>query len=126
MAFYQLVAEQEINASIDEVWDFISSPENLKRITPPYMGFDITSNQIQKKMHPGMIITYKVSPLLGMKMNWMTEITHVEDKKFFVDEQRMGPYVMWHHQHHIEERNGKMGWDTHEKFRSMIVTARHQ
>lgn len=102
MPFYQFTTNQKIPASIDDVWDFISSPENLKIITPSYMGFEIT-NQIQNKMYAGMIISYKVSPLLGIKMNWLTEITHVEDKKYFVDEQRVGPYKLWHHQHRLEQ-----------------------
>ncbi|MEO8932895.1 MAG: SRPBCC family protein [Xanthomarina sp.] len=102
MAFYQLIKEQKINCSIDEIWDFISSPSNLKVITPEYMGFDITSENLPKKMYPGMIISYKVSPLFGIKTTWVTEITHIEDKKYFVDEQRVGPYAIWHHQHIIE------------------------
>jgi ligand-binding SRPBCC domain-containing protein len=106
MAFYQKISEQKIKASIDEVWDFISSPANLKEITPKYMGFDITSADTPEKMYPGMIISYKVSPVAGIKTNWVTEITHVVDKKFFVDEQRIGPYKMWHHQHHLREENG--------------------
>lgn len=105
MAFYQLKAEQQIPASVDEVWQFISAPENLKKITPSYMGFDITSGGDMSKMYPGMIISYKVSPVLGIKMTWVTEITHVEDKVFFVDEQRVGPYKLWHHQHLLEENN---------------------
>jgi ligand-binding SRPBCC domain-containing protein len=101
MAAFQFIRNQKINATIDELWDFISSPGNLKEITPDYMGFDITSKKLPTKMYPGMIITYKVSPLLGIKMDWVTEITHVREKEFFVDEQRLGPYVMWHHQHHL-------------------------
>lgn len=101
MGFYQLQKEQKVNASIDEVWDFISSPHNLKVITPEYMGFDIISENLPEKMHPGMIISYKVSPVLGIKTLWVTEITHIKDKEFFVDEQRVGPYAIWHHQHHI-------------------------
>ena len=95
-----------MNCSLDEIWDFISSPNNLKEITPDEMGFTVTSKDIPEKMYPGLIITYKVSPLLGIKMNWMTEITQVEDKSFFVDEQRVGPYKMWHHQHFVEEIKG--------------------
>ncbi len=101
MAFYQLEHEQKIPASIDEVWKFISNPNNLKEITPKHMGFKVTSKQNSSVMYPGMIITYKVSPLLGIEMDWMTEITHVVDREYFVDEQRIGPYVMWHHQHRI-------------------------
>ncbi|MBD8489602.1 SRPBCC family protein [Echinicola sp. CAU 1574] len=101
MAHYQLFTEQKIPASVDEVWEFISSPANLKEITPDHMGFDITSKNLPQKMHPGMIISYKVSPLLGIKMTWVTEITQVQEKEFFVDEQRIGPYAMWHHQHRL-------------------------
>ena len=102
MAFYQFIEEQKIPASIDDVWEFISSPGNLKEITPDYMGFDITSKDLPEKMYQGMIISYKVSPLLGLKTTWVTEITHVRDKEYFVDEQRVGPYKIWHHQHIIE------------------------
>jgi ligand-binding SRPBCC domain-containing protein len=106
MAIYQLFTEQKIPASIDEVWDFISSPQNLKRITPDYMGFDITSKHLPEKMYQGMIISYIVSPILGIRTPWVTEITHVKDKEFFVDEQRVGPYAMWHHEHRIEPIEG--------------------
>lgn len=102
MAFYQFNKQQKINCSIDEIWEFISSPGNLKEITPDYMGFDIMTNNLPEKMYPGMIISYKVSPLLGIKMTWVTEITQVVEKKYFVDEQRVGPYSIWHHQHIIE------------------------
>lgn len=112
MGFYQFKKTQKINASIDEIWSFIADPKNLKKITPNYMGFDITSEDLPNKMHPGMIISYKVSPILGIKMNWLTEITHVIDKEFFVDEQRVGPYKIWHHQHHIKEiENGVLMTD---------------
>ena len=106
MAFYQIHTTQKIPATLEQVWDFISSPENLKKITPPYMGFDITSGNLPQKMYPGMIISYKVSPVAGIKMNWVTEITQVKEKEFFVDEQRVGPYSMWHHQHRIEPVEG--------------------
>ena len=106
MAFYQFKQEQKVNASLEEVWDFISSPANLKEITPDYMGFDITSEDLPEKMYPGMIITYTVKPILGIKTPWMTEITQVKDKEFFIDEQRVGPYKLWHHQHFIEPIEG--------------------
>jgi len=102
MAFYQFHKKQIVKGSISEVWDFISSPGNLKEITPDYMGFEITSRNLPQKMYPGMIISYTVKPLLGIKMLWVTEITHVEEMRYFVDEQRIGPYSMWHHQHFIE------------------------
>lgn len=106
MGFYQLHKTQKIPVTIDEVWDFISSPANLKKITPEYMGFNITSKLISEKMYPGMIISYKVSPVLGIKMTWVTEITQVKEKEYFVDEQRVGPYSMWHHEHKIEPVEG--------------------
>ena len=106
MAFYQLHKTQKVNCSLDQIWDFISSPRNLKEITPDYMGFDITSKDTPDSMYPGLIITYKVSPLLGIKTNWMTEITQVREKEFFIDEQRIGPYKLWHHQHFVEEIEG--------------------
>lgn len=103
MGFYQFYSEQKVSATIDEIWDFISSPKNLKEITPNYMGFDIMStHQPAEKMYEGMIIGYKVSPLLGIKTTWVTEITHIREKEFFIDEQRIGPYAMWHHQHIIQ------------------------
>ena len=106
MAYYQLIKTQKLPAPISEIWDFISAPDNLKEITPDHMGFIVTSNTGGEKMYPGMIITYKVSPLLGIKLNWITEITHVKDYEYFVDEQRMGPYALWHHQHKIESIEG--------------------
>jgi ligand-binding SRPBCC domain-containing protein len=106
MLLYQLHTTQKVPATMDEVWGFISSPKNLKEITPPYMGFDITSKNLPEKMYPGMIISYKVRPLLGIKMTWVTEITHVKEREFFVDEQRIGPYAIWHHQHRIEPIEG--------------------
>ncbi len=106
MPFYQLIKTQKLPAGIPEIWDFISSPGNLKEITPEHMGFKVTSNNGDTKMYPGMIITYKVSPLLKIKLNWMTEITQVREKEYFVDEQRIGPYKLWHHQHKIEPIEG--------------------
>ena len=106
MAFYQLIKTQKLPVTISEIWSFISAPDNLKEITPAKMGFIVTSNTGEKKMYPGMIITYKVSPLFGIKLNWMTEITQIKENEYFVDEQRIGPYSMWHHQHKIEPIEG--------------------
>lgn len=106
MAFYQFVRKQELCGTIDEVWNFISSPGNLKEITPDDMGFIITSNNGTERMYPGMIITYKVRPAFGFKVNWVTEITHVREYEYFIDEQRFGPYTLWHHQHKIEAIDG--------------------
>lgn len=106
MKIYTQIFKQNVPISIDKAWDFFSSPKNLAKITPEHMGFIITSNYNDEKMYPGMLITYKVSPLLGIQLDWCTEITHVQDHKYFVDEQRFGPYAMWHHQHHFKEIEG--------------------
>lgn len=102
MPLYQIIRTQNIPATVDMVWDFISNPRNLKEITPPFMGFDIISKDLPEHMYQGMIIHYKVRPFLKIKVNWVTEITHIEEKSFFVDEQRLGPYRMWHHEHQIK------------------------
>jgi ligand-binding SRPBCC domain-containing protein len=102
---YQLKKVQVIPASIEEVWDFFSSPENLKKITPPHLGFQVLSTQHGDKMYTGQLIEYTVKPLLGIPLYWMTEITQVEPMKYFVDEQRHGPYSFWQHQHHFKEVN---------------------
>lgn len=102
---YLLEVSQFLKISLSEAWDFFSSPGNLSKITPDHMGFEITSG-IHEKMYTGQIITYKVSPFLGIKTNWVTEITHVAEGRFFVDEQRFGPYRMWHHEHHFEVKGG--------------------
>ena len=104
--YYQLHKEQKLNAKISDVWNFAVSPKNLQRITPDKMGFEITSKNSEEKIYPGMIITYKVSPILNIKMNWVTEITQVEKLKFFIDEQRFGPYKFWHHKHFLKNING--------------------
>jgi len=102
---YQLIDKTVINAPMEEVWDFFSSPHNLRKISPTYMDFTITKGG-EGKMYPGQIIAYRVKPLLGIPMTWVTEITHVREKQFFVDEQRIGPYTMWHHEHHFREVEG--------------------
>ncbi|MGB0892354.1 MAG: SRPBCC family protein, partial [Flavobacteriaceae bacterium] len=99
---YTLTAEQTIDVSLEKAWIFFSSPENLEKITPSHMRFQITS-KVDKKAYKGQIITYKVGILPGVKSNWVTEITQVKNKHFFIDEQRFGPYKMWHHEHWFEE-----------------------
>ena len=98
---YTLEAKQELNISLNLACDYFSSPNNLANITPPKMGFDITS-KVDRKVYQGQIITYKVSPVPFVKTNWVTEITAVKEHEFFIDEQRFGPYSMWHHEHFFE------------------------
>ena len=92
---YSLRTEQFIPISLDEAWEFFSSPANLAKITPEKMEFNIISKHHGATMYPGQIIEYTVKPLLGIPLYWMTEITHVKEKAYFVDEQRFGPYTMW-------------------------------
>jgi ligand-binding SRPBCC domain-containing protein len=102
MKVYTLRTETTLPCSLDEAWDFFSTPLNLNRITPPDMSFEILSDLNGVKMYPGMVIHYKVRPLMNIPLRWTTEITHCVEGKFFVDEQRFGPYAFWHHQHHFE------------------------
>ena len=104
MKLTQLHFEQKINTDLINLWEFISSPKNLSKITPNYMDFNIKS-KVPEQMYEGLIISYTVKPILGIKLNWVTEITHIKDKNYFVDEQRSGPYKMWHHEHILEETN---------------------
>ena len=105
MKIYTLHKKQNLPISVDQAWEFLSSPANLKTITPDYMGFNILSGA-DRPMFPGQIIQYIVTPVLGIKTKWVTEITHVKDKEYFVDEQRFGPYALWHHKHFIKAIDG--------------------
>jgi ligand-binding SRPBCC domain-containing protein len=105
MKVYTLKTVQNLKISLDEAWSFFSDPNNLKKITPNHLGFHIT-NDIPDKMHPGMLITYKLSPIKGFPVTWVTEITQVSEPNYFIDNQRFGPYSMWHHQHFFKEIEG--------------------
>jgi len=99
---YELHREQEIATDLDTAWDFIRSPANLDRITPPEMKFEIVSD-VPEEMYNGLIIEYRIQiPVVG-KQTWLTEIKHVRDRCSFVDEQRVGPYKLWFHYHEITE-----------------------
>jgi ligand-binding SRPBCC domain-containing protein len=112
MGIYRIHEKQLIAATIEDGWDFISNPENLSKITPDNMGFKITTLDLPEKMYPGMMISYRVKPLLGIPVTWVTEITHVQEQQYFVDEQRVGPYALWHHEHFIEStKDGLMMTD---------------
>jgi ligand-binding SRPBCC domain-containing protein len=102
---YNLKTVQFLPISIEKAWDFFSSPTNLSKITPAELKFKILSTDLTK-VYAGQVIEYKVHPVLGIPLYWMTEITHVEHHKYFVDDQRYGPYNMWHHQHHFKAVEG--------------------
>ena len=103
---YELKTEQTFDAPIDEVWEFFSTPRNLEKITPEKLKFQILNN-IADKAYPGQIIAYKISIFPPVQTKWVTEITQVKEKEFFVDEQRYGPYAMWHHEHHFKSEGDK-------------------
>ena len=105
MKIFRLEKSINLPITIEECWEFFSNPNNLKVITTKYMGFDILDLE-NTKMYAGQIIKYNVSPLFGLNMKWVTEITHVKKNKFFVDEQRFGPYKFWHHKHKFEIIDG--------------------
>ncbi len=107
MKLYILTRKQKLNISIHDAWDFFSNPSNLKKITPPYMGFEIKS-VLPEKMYSGMIIEYIIRPLLGIPFKWVTEITHIKENEYFIDEQRIGPYKFWHHFHSFQIIGNKL------------------
>ncbi|MCA1926938.1 MAG: SRPBCC family protein [Calditerrivibrio sp.] len=105
MKLYTLKRVQLLKMDIDRVWEYFSSPYNLEEITPDWLGFNVVT-KIDSRMYAGMIIEYRVSPILNIPFKWVTEITHVREPFYFVDEQRFGPYKFWHHQHIFKEVEG--------------------
>lgn len=102
MRIHQLNVDQKLPIGLDEAWEFFSSPKNLDLITPKDMSFEIISGA-DLKAYAGQVISYKIKPIFNISMNWVTEITQCVDRKYFIDEQRFGPYKFWHHQHHFKE-----------------------
>ena len=105
MKIYTKTSFQKLPITIDQAWNFLSNPQNLAAITPDFMQFEIESGA-DRAIFPGQIIQYTVRPVLGIKIKWVTEITHVLNKQYFVDEQRYGPYALWHHKHFLKEIPG--------------------
>jgi ligand-binding SRPBCC domain-containing protein len=106
MKIYNLKRTQFLPISLGEAWDFFSTPRNLAKITPAEMGFHILYVSGGEKTYAGQIIRYKVQIAPLINVQWVTEITHVSEPYYFVDEQRFGPYALWHHQHHFKEVPG--------------------
>ena len=98
MGIHVLQRRQTVPIPLDECWAFFSNPRNLPQITPPALGFEVLS-ELPDTMHAGLMIQYRVRPLIGVPLRWLTEITHVDPLSYFVDEQRVGPYRVWHHEH---------------------------
>ncbi len=99
MSIHTLYTKQTIRASREEAWQFFSNPRNLAKITPPELGFTLITQELPERIYAGLLIEYRVTPMLKIPVTWLTEITHVREGEHFVDEQRMGPYAIWHHEH---------------------------
>lgn len=107
MKIYTIKQKQFLAVDLQTAWNFFSSPENLAKITPSHLGFHIVYQSGEPgKTYAGQIIRYRLGILPGVSTNWTTEITHVQEPHYFVDEQRFGPYALWHHQHFFKEVAG--------------------
>jgi ligand-binding SRPBCC domain-containing protein len=102
MKLHRIHRKQVIPISMSEAWEFFSNPVNLSKLTPPWLNLKVISD-IPKSMHSGMIISYRITPMASISVLWISEITHVEAPIYFVDEQRLGPFRFWHHQHMFRE-----------------------
>ena len=105
MGLHRFAVTQSLPVSLEDAWRFFADPRNLAVITPPDMGFEISGDP-PAEMYAGLLVTYRVRPIFGLPVTWLTEITHLEERRMFVDEQRRGPYRFWHHQHHFREVEG--------------------
>ena len=108
---YLIDRTQDLPISLEEAWAFFSSPHNLAKITPKNLGFTVLG-EIPETMYEGLFIHYTVSPLAGIPMKWTTEITHIRPMEYFVDEQRVGPYSIWHHEHFLNPSQGAFACET--------------
>ncbi len=103
---YVLKTVLKIPSSIENVWSFFSNPENLRHLTPPSLNLIVNGKPNGTKIYPGQLISYNVRPVLNIPVKWVTEITQVKNHVMFIDEQRKGPYKLWHHEHHFKEIDG--------------------
>ncbi|MGE0589328.1 MAG: hypothetical protein AB7O48_12195 [Cyclobacteriaceae bacterium] len=103
MKIYTFTRKQILPISLEQAWSFFSTPMNLSKITPSSMGFQILYSSGGNRTYAGQLIRYKVTVPPGIRLQWVTEITHVAEPNYFVDEQRFGPYALWHHQHHFKQ-----------------------
>lgn len=106
MKVYNVKHTQFIPADLATVWEFFSTPANLGKITPTKMNFVTLHITGGSKMYAGQLISYKVSPFPFLRVRWTTEIKNVSYQKYFIDEQKLGPFVLWYHQHFFEEKEG--------------------
>jgi ligand-binding SRPBCC domain-containing protein len=106
MPVHTLHRKLQLPTTREKAWAFFSDPGNLSKITPPAMGLQVLTTDLPPKIHAGMMIAYRITPLAGIPMTWLTEITHLREGEYFVDEQRTGPYALWHHEHIFRDAPG--------------------
>ncbi len=105
MRLQKLERVVRLRAELPRVWEFFADPRNLREITPPWLDFRLVS-AAPPRMYPGLLLEYRVRPFPGPAWPWVTEITHVREGEYFVDVQRLGPYRLWHHEHHFRTVGG--------------------
>ncbi len=110
MKVHHLSRSQFIPVSLEEAWPFFSTPRNLEAITPGFLHFRILS-EVPDEIYSGLIISYKIAALLSIPMTWVTEIKHVVPLRQFVDEQRLGPFRFWFHEHRFTPVEGGIVMD---------------
>lgn len=103
---YSVKRSQNIPVSLAVAWNFFSKPENLKKVLPQNIQFNITSPLDSPVIYQGQIIEYDVKSMFGIHFKWVSEITEVETNQFFVDEQKAGLFSVWKHQHYFIEIPG--------------------
>lgn len=105
MKIYTLHKKQKLPITVEQAWAFLCNPANLEKLTPSEMNIKIISG-VDKPMYAGQILQYSVTPLAGLKTEWISEITQYKHQKYFVDVQLYGPYAFWHHKHFVHEIDG--------------------
>ncbi|MEY3882665.1 MAG: hypothetical protein RIQ94_3461 [Pseudomonadota bacterium] len=106
MKIYQLYRQQTLTMTIQDAWSFFSSPYHLNDITPDFFHVTITS-KVPEKIYAGLMISYQMKAVFGIPMSWLSEISHCNEPKRFVYEQRIGPFKFWSHEVCLtEQQNG--------------------
>ena len=110
---HTLWQEQLLNTDVHTLWNFISHPHNLNQITPESLHFEILSQNLPEQIYTGLLLKYRIQiPLIG-KQYWVTEIKTVEPDHQFIDEQRLGPYKFWYHQHTLKQAGNQVLMQDH-------------
>jgi ligand-binding SRPBCC domain-containing protein len=105
MKIYPLYRRQALALTVQEAWDFFSSPYNLNEITPDFFNVTVTS-KVPERIYGGLMISYDMKAVFGISMAWLSEISHCDEPKRFVYEQRIGPFKFWSHEVCLTEQDG--------------------